>query len=542
MAFNYYGTDSVGTGVRITPTSDSVYLIDQNVTIGSTNSTAVRGTNVTNSDFTILGTLFANVDAFLLTHTDGTSLNNTFNIGATGSIIAEADAIEVHGDALNTSGTTTVNNHGWINVGDDGVYILYQALLNLNNTGIIESRSTSSTAYAVYADTAAVNIQNSGLLQAQGSARAIYINATGTFDKGGTALIVNTGEIRSGLDGHAVYSVQHTDHISNDGYIFGDIVLGAGEGLSSAYNDVLINTGTVVGQISMGYGDNDIENDGIISGDAYLSAGDDVVENTGEMSGLVSLGSGDDKFLGENGIVDGKISGGSGNDIIRSGFGDDLMEGGAGRDRMYGDAGNDTATFESSSAGVRVSLTSNRGRGGDARGDWLFDIENLIGSNYDDTLIGDAMSNILEGGGGGDTLDGEGGNDFLLGEVGDDTLIGGDGDDILNGGLDRDILWGGDGIDIFEFLDVAESGIGSDRDVIKDFEQGVDLIDLSAIGAHRFSAGGFTYNSGEVTYKLIGGGTKTVIEYDHDGDGAADFQLLMTNGGFTMTADDFVLG
>ena len=281
---------------------------------------------------------------------------------------------------------------------------------------------------------------------------------------------------------------------------------------------------------------------GEIKGNKLRDNCDDVFENSGTVICDVLLGGGDDQFLGETGLINGTINAGSGNDIIKSGIGDDLINGGAGRDKMYGGAGNDTATYENSSAGVRVNLNANRGWGGEARGDRLYDIENLVGSSHDDILVGNALINQLEGGEGADQMNAGAGNDTLLGQGGDDTLIADEGADILNGGLGRDILWGGDGEDIFEFLDVAESGIGSSRDVIKDWEEGIDLIDLAAMGATSFSDSGFTNTAGEVAYELIGGGNKTVIEYDHDGDGAADFKILINNGGFTMTESDFVLG
>ena len=398
-----------------------------------------------------------------------------------------------------------------------------------NNIDVVNEGSLFGEDFGISFGGQGIYVSNSGSIR--GGSVAVFL--TGSGDRTISDVIYNTGVIE-GMSPTAdgIISYMGGVNITNSGVI------------STSGDDAIQMSSNQTNGIRT----NEIFNSGIIitTGDGYAinmtNTDTDIIRNTGEISGGIVLGGGDDQFLGENGIVDGEISGGAGDDIIWSGIGNDLLNGGTGRDKLHGGAGNDTATYEDSSAGVRVNLTSNRGRGGDARGDWLFDIENLIGSDYDDTLIGDAISNILEGGDGADTLNGEGGNDFLFGGSGDDTLIGGDGDDILNGGLDRDILWGGEGADIFEFLDVEESGIGSSRDVIKDFEQGVDLIDLAAMGATSFSAGGFTSTAGEVTFKLIGGGTKTVIEYDHDGDGAADFQILMTNGGFTMTSDDFVLG
>ncbi len=83
--------------------------------------------------------------------------------------------------------------------------------------------------------------------------------------------------------------------------------------------------------------------------------------------------------------------------------------------------------------------------------------QNIIGTAADETLTGSAFDDTLSG------LDGS------------DRLFGGDGDDLLIGGNGRDHFYGGIGIDVFEFL---EDGT---RDLIRDYETGVDLIDLSSI-------------------------------------------------------------
>ena len=579
MAYNYYGSNSVGAGVQINATSNNSYFIDAGTTIGSLDTLTIYGLNATNVFFTILGNVFANTDAFSLEEDNGAPIYAEFVIGETGSITADHDAIEVNGDTTVVSGRVVVSNDGRITGADDGIYINYIDDFTLTNTGRIESTDTGAGDYAVFGNVNSSDIFNSGLIRAYDGSYAIYMVAPASGTTGGPNTITNTGSIIADIGYRSIYSSRKVDYVTNDGFIQGDIWLHMAESSTYAYADTLINSGSISGDVYTGYGDDMIVSSGLISGDTILGVGNDTFSNSGEIIGDILAGDGDDEINntgliegtidlgddndvlnGETGEIKGPILAGSGNDIIKSGIGDDIvygdngddiihsgtgddfLEGGNGRDRMYGGAGNDTAGYENSLSGVRVNLTTHRGRGGEARGDWLFDIENLVGSYFDDILTGNDVSNILEGGNGADTLNGEGAADFLFGGNGDDTLIGGDGDDILNGGLDRDILWGGDGVDIFEFLDVAESGIGSSRDVIKDFEQGVDLIDLAAMGATSFSAGGFTNTAGEVTYKLIGGGTKTVIEYDHDGDGAADFQILMTNGGFTMTADDFVLG
>lgn len=77
---------------------------------------------------------------------------------------------------------------------------------------------------------------------------------------------------------------------------------------------------------------------------------------------------------------------------------------------------------------------------------------------------------------GNDRYTGTSGDDIIFGYTGDDQLKGGAGDDILFAGHGRDQLYGGAGADIFAF---HTDGI---RDQIKDFEFGVDRIDLSAWG------------------------------------------------------------
>ncbi|WP_299752844.1 tandem-95 repeat protein [uncultured Tateyamaria sp.] len=71
---------------------------------------------------------------------------------------------------------------------------------------------------------------------------------------------------------------------------------------------------------------------------------------------------------------------------------------------------------------------------------------------------------------GDDTLSGNAGDDILNGGAGDDYLYGGAGDDILNGGAGNDQMWGGAGSDQFVFSD------NFGRDMINDFEDGIDLI------------------------------------------------------------------
>ena len=54
--------------------------------------------------------------------------------------------------------------------------------------------------------------------------------------------------------------------------------------------------------------------------------------------------------------------------------------------------------------------------------DTLSNIENILGSNYDDWLVGDANVNRIDGGAGDDEIEGLGGDDTLIGGKGIDTV------------------------------------------------------------------------------------------------------------------------
>uniref|UniRef100_UPI003137A132 cadherin-like domain-containing protein n=1 Tax=Ferrovibrio terrae TaxID=2594003 RepID=UPI003137A132 len=130
---------------------------------------------------------------------------------------------------------------------------------------------------------------------------------------------------------------------------------------------------------------------------------------------------------------------GDGNaNILNGDDGNDTLRGGAGADVLIGGAGVDTASYAGSTAPVSVNLATGTGSGGDAQGDTLTGIENLIGTDHADTLTGDGNANTLDGGYGHDLLQGGGGNDTLLGYDDNDALTGGAGADVLDGGAGID--------------------------------------------------------------------------------------------------------
>ncbi len=178
-------------------------------------------------------------------------------------------------------------------------------------------------------------------------------------------------------------------------------------------------------------------------------------------SDMVAGSSGPDMIFGNTGndTLDGgggsdTINGGAGSDVLDGGLGNDTLEGGIAGDVIDGGPGIDTAAFVTAGAGVNANLGAGMGSAGNANGDTYTDVENLLGSDHDDTLTGSTGDNLIEGGRG---------SDWLRGASGDDTLEGGDGDDSL---------LGGPGADVFVFAD----GFGADT--VQDFTDGVDLLDV----------------------------------------------------------------
>ncbi len=201
---------------------------------------------------------------------------------------------------------------------------------------------------------------------------------------------------------------------------------------------------------------------------------------------------------------DDTLSGSAGNDVLSGGDDDDLLLGGLGNDTIDGGTGVNTVDYAAASAFVKVNLTTGLTSG--AHGiDTLTNVQNIIGSEFGDSLTGNGGDNTIVGSTGADTMAGglgidtadyssAGGavivnltlgtgrnsvaegdrlsgfenvtgsdfNDSLTGDLGDnlltglegnDSLLGGAGNDTMDGGLgERDSLTGGTGDDTY-FVD-----------------------------------------------------------------------------------------
>lgn len=228
------------------------------------------------------------------------------------------------------------------------------------------------------------------------------------------------------------------------------VYLSLGKAFGSAGSDLLIDIENVAGSAF----DDRLIGD---AGDNTLagSDGNDIIKGKGGNDTLIG-GDGDDVLRGASG--DDVLSGGNGSDILLALAGLDTLNGGEGRDFLYGGRDNDTL----------------HGNAGD---------DELRGNLGNDTAFGGNGQDDLRGGGGADTLNGQGADDFLFGDGGTDTLNGGAGNDSLTGGSGAGNS--DSASDVFIYESTASGGGGYDR--IKDFEDTVDLIDLTSFGFTDFT-------------------------------------------------------
>ena len=498
MTIFYHTTNSIGSGVRLAPTASSTHVVLEGVTIGSSDAEAIHAafTGYANITLSILGHVFGEDDAISINDFSTQTLNADIYVGEN-AVISSSNLDGIVILSNDGTGRAEIENEGTIVGGDEGITALEFAEIYLTNFGTI----LGGTGEILYLSGHVVRVENSGTLQNVGSpSNGIVVRVLDTSDAK-TFEFVNHGTLSA--NNAAIESRGYTDTIINSGEINGNLRLGEWESNQAAFSDSVTNTGSIFGSIFLGFGD--------------------------------------DQVLGQTGFIEGTIKAGNGDDLIKSGTGDDMIIGGAGADEMWGGAGVDTASYEGSADGVRVSLNAGRGWFGQAQGDALHEIENLIGSDRQDTLIGNSAANMLEGGNADDILSAFGGDDTLFGGNGEDNIVGGNGNDYISGDRHRDRLTGGDGEDIFAFLNILDSGpANTERDNITDFTQGQDLIDLTALGDLFFGGTAFSGAAGEIIYYHVAGGTRTVVEIDTDGDSVADFGILLSNAAHTMTAADFL--
>jgi Ca2+-binding RTX toxin-like protein len=269
------------------------------------------------------------------------------------------------------------------------------------------------------------------------------------------------------------------------------------------------------------------------------------------------------------------VDAGAGNDILYGGgVGHNTLVGGLGDDTFYVKSAYDqvvegvNAGVDTVASTVDFVLTDN--------------VENLRllgeafageGNALDNKLTGTEDANDLRGYGGNDLIQSLGGDDRLYGGEGNDNLVGGAGNDVLNGdaGVDRltggdgnDVLKGGDGADNLEGgagADTLSGGTGADMFTFRDGDLSLTadrILDFNRLEGDRISLQGIDANvglTGDQKFAFIGSaqfskvagqlrmdvtGTDVTVSGDWNGDGIADFKLVVLPGQ-TLTATDFIL-
>lgn len=256
--------------------------------------------------------------------------------------------------------------------------------------------------------------------------------AIGMSSAGSPAVTLNIGKHGQLTGSSAVLSYGDGHVVHNAGTIDGN---NAGVEIHGA--QTVINTGKISGfnavNIYDAAGDiTTVKNSGTIATEAdgkaiYGSLGNERIVNTGTILGDIDLGGGDDTFLFKSGKVNGSVAGGLGNDLYtvhKAGL--DIVE----------KPGEGIDTVKSS---VTFVLGTN------------VDSLQLLGKHNIDG-IGNGDGNILRGNDGKNELQGWAGSDMLNGGKGNDILAGGAGNDIFvfDRGTGKDVITdyekGGDNI------------------------------------------------------------------------------------------------
>lgn len=296
-----------------------------------------------------------------------------------------------------------------------------------------------------------------------------------------------------------------------------------GDSLRSGVNNDTLEGGGGNDVLEAGLGINTIDGGSGINTISYehlslrLNAGVAVYLNNGYAYDLVDTSRLSDSFSNIQNVI------GSGReDLLHGSSGNNVFEGGAGADTIRGNGGIDTASYGGSTEAVNVDLTTNVNTGGDAQGDDLDGIANILGSTFADTLTGDALANTLTGNGGGDALYGMGGADRLVITDTPTRIDGGAGKDFL-------IVQGGGSVSLIEtaftgiesvyvrndtHLDMSQVTTGSRIVSQSTSDHGVEMIGTSGADTIKAGKGGDVIEGGAGGDKLFAGGGSVTFHFE----------------------------
>ncbi len=168
---------------------------------------------------------------------------------------------------------------------------------------------------------------------------------------------------------------------------------------------------------------------------------------------LLIGGNGSDTLVGNAG--NDTFNGGGGDDLLNGGDGNDILNGWTGADTMSGGAGDDIYIVENSNDVIYEGLNGGT---------------DVVISTASYTLASNNLENLTLTGNA--NINGTGNNS-------DNRITGNGGNNILEGGRGRDLLTGNGGNDTFVIGKNAGGATAAGADVIFDFTNGADLIQLT---------------------------------------------------------------
>jgi Ca2+-binding RTX toxin-like protein len=165
-------------------------------------------------------------------------------------------------------------------------------------------------------------------------------------------------------------------------------------------------------------------------------------------------------------------------------------------------------------------------------GSWSLTLANVSNADHTFTLSTvDGAGNL-----------GSGAGELVLGTTGADSLSGGAGNDIIYGGAKADTLTGGGGSDTFVYLTASDApaakSLSQAVETIKDFNDALDHIDLTALGHLTYGGNTQSMTAHHVDWYVSGGNTYVVA--DVTGDNQPDLMIRLS-GVHSLSSSDFLV-